>query len=373
VAAPTNRGRSSPDDAHALDATRQLSWTEKLVRYYYQAVETLLDRSLIEYVLVESYETFREAGEPYPFVQMSELRPGGVGPVEEYPAHNAVLLLLLERALSPELKTNIRARRPQEAVKRNLGRYLFRRGLPVEKVSLVRDLESRANVDALRPLLSLDYGLLIQQRAAGARGRLNYALTHFHVKIDEVFDRVIESLGLRLRYLSRSLFEQGEDYAARLEEKLFELYGMKSTAAGRRTAALVAHNLLVDNPGLHAVYVGSTESRGLFKIQKSDKVTRSVLVEMDDEQLEDLLDRHELTPEELLESYVIPETDPPVGVLTVHYYPTVHGSPPADRKLRREIHTQERWTSVGRQLLMPLPSAPDARPLEVSWVYKAKG
>ena len=50
------------------------------------------------------------------------------------------------------------------------------------------------------------------------------------------------------------LFEQGEDYAARLEEKLFELYGMKSTAAGRRTAALVAHNLLVDNPGLHAVY-----------------------------------------------------------------------------------------------------------------------
>jgi hypothetical protein len=50
----------------------------------------------------------------------------------------------------------------------------------------------------------------------------------------------------------------------------------------------------------------------------------------------------------------------------------VHGRPPTDRKLRREIRTSERWTSVSRQLLMPLPSAPDARPLEVSWVYRAK-
>jgi len=45
--------------------------------------------------------------------------------------------------------------------------------------------------------------------------------------------------------------------------------------------------------------------------------------------------------------------------------------PPADRKLRHEIKTSERWISIVKQLLMPLPSSADAAPLPVSLIYKA--
>jgi hypothetical protein len=348
-----------------------LSWSEKLIRCYYLAVEMLLDRSLTEYVLVDSFQRFREQGEPYPFVQMAELRPGGMGQVVEYPNHNAALVILLEQELRPELKTNIRARRPQETVQKNLQRYLFRSGLPTERITLIRDIESRAAIDTLRPLLGFDYGLLIQQRSRSRTGLLNYALTHFHVKIDEVLDRIIEAVGLRLRYLSKNLFEQGEDYASLLEDKFFELYGMKSTAAGRRTAALVAHNLLIENPGRHALYVGSTEARSLIKIEKNDRVCRSVLVELTDERLDLLSKQHGVAPARIREDFAIPDTEPGVAVLTVRYAPTLHGMPPQDRKLRREINISERWVSIDRQQLLPAPSVPDVRPLSVSWVYKA--
>lgn len=352
----------------------QLSWSDQLLRCYFKAVEMLLDRSLVEHVLVESFARFRAAQEAYPFVRPAELRPGGVGRTGEHPLHHAALVLLLEQALEPELKTNIRARRPQKAVRRNLQRYLFRTGLPLDRIALIRDLETRAAIDALRPLLALDYALLIQRRAGGGKDRLNYALTHFHVMIDEVLDRTIEAFGLRLRYLAGHLFEQGEEYAALLEEKFYELYGMKSTAAGRRTAALVAHNVLLDNPGLHAVYVGSTEARSLSKILKNDCITRWVLVELDDALREQLDREHGVAGERLAEAYCIPDSDPGAAVLAVHYRPTEHGRPPADRKMRRVINLSERWTSIDQQVLLPLPSSPEARPLPVSWVYRgAKG
>jgi hypothetical protein len=330
----------------------------------------LLDQSLVEYVLIDSYFQFAKDGEPYPFVRPGEVKPGGVGQVGEYPNHNSALAILLEKELIPELKTNIRARRPQEAVQRNFQRYLFRSGLPLDKVTLIRDLETRSAIDALRPLYSFDYGLLIQRRSSGSKARLNYSLTHFHVKIDEVLDRVIEDFGLRLRYLSKNLFEQGEDYASLLEEKFYELYGMKSTAAGRRTAALVAHNVLIRNPGLHAVYVGSTEARTLIKITKRDRVTRWMLVEIEEEMIDKITRTHGVSRDYLKERFFLPDTGDAVGVLSVEYRPTIHGMPPPDRKTRKEIKTSERWVSVHRQLLLPQPSASDTRPLDVSWVYK---
>ena len=285
--------------------------------------------------------------------------------------HTSALVILLEDELLPELKTNIRARRLQEMVQKNLQRYLLASDIPQGKISMIREIEARSSLEILRPLLSFDYGLLIQRRSAGRKGRLNYGLTHFHVKIDEVLDRMIEALGLRLRYLSKNLFEQGEEYASLVEEKFYELCGMKSTAGGRRTAAVVAHHLLLRNPGLHVVYVGSTEARSLIKIDKDDCFVRMVLVEIDAELLDSLIKTHGLTKKALREGYFIPGSDPAVAVLAVHYRPTVHGSPPADRKLRHEIKTPERWVSIVKQLMMPLPSSANAVPLPVSMIYKA--
>ncbi len=346
-----------------------LAWSEKLQRCYYRAIGITLDRGLLDYVLVESYGRFREAGEAYPFVRPAELRPGGVGEVTEYAHHNAVLVLLLESELDPALKSNIRARRPQEVVQRNLQRYLLRTGQSPERVALIRDIESRVQLDQLRPLFSLDYGLLIQPRT-NARDRLNYAFTHFHVKIDEVLDRVIEAKGIELRYLSKHLYEHGEDYAAALEDKFFESYGMKATASGRRTAAITAHALLERNRGLHTIYVGSTEARSLIKIESGETVSRAVLIEIDGRMRRWLAKTYGLTVTELAEHYAIADADPPVGILAVRYRPTPAAQPPADRKLRTEINAAERWTSIVDQMLMPRPDAASAAPLPVSWIYK---
>jgi len=359
-----------PDpDPH--DSFQGLSWSRKLIRCYFRAVEALLDRDLIDHVLIDSYLRFKDHGEPYPFVHTGELKPGGVGKMGENALHNSALVILLEDELLPELKTNIRARRLQEMVQKNLQRYLLTSDIPQEKISLIREIESRSSLKILRPLLSFDYGLLIQRRPRGRKGRLNYGLTHFHVKIDEVLDRMIEALGLGSRYLSKNLFEQGEEYASLLEEKFYELCGMKSTAGGRRTAAIVAHHLLLRNPGLHAVYVGSTEARSLIKIDKDHCLARMVLVEIDTEILDSLIKPHGLTRKFLRENYFLSSSDPAVAVLAVHYRPTAHARPPADRKLRHEIKTSERWISIVKQLLMPLPSSADAAPLPVSLIYKA--
>lgn len=347
-----------------------LSWSGKLVRTYYRAVEVMLDRDLIDYVLVESYRRFTKEGEDYPFVRPGELKPGGMGEVGEYANHNSALVLLLESELDPGLKTNIRARRPQEVVQKNLQRYLFRSGQSLDKIALIRDIEQRARLEQMRPLFALDYGLLIQPRIGGAKGRLNYAFTHFHVKIDEVLDRVIEQFGVDLRYLTRSLYEQGEDYAAVLEEKFFEVFGMKSTAAGRRTAAVVAHSLLKRNEGLHAVYVGSTEARSLIKIRQDDHVIRTVLVEVDAEMRKWLTATHGVTADTLQRDYLLPDSERDVAIMSVHYAPTPAALPPADRKKRDEIKPSERWTSIASQLMLPLPTATDAAPLSLSWIYR---
>ena len=109
---------------------------------------------------------------PLIFVHPGELKPGGVGKTRENVIHNSALLILLEDELLPELKTNIRARRPQEMVQKNLQRYLLTSDLPQEEISLIREIESRTSLKTLRPLLSFDYGLLIQRRPRGRKGRL---------------------------------------------------------------------------------------------------------------------------------------------------------------------------------------------------------
>ena len=78
-------------------------------------------------------------------------------------------MLLLEHEMDPGLKTYIRARRPQEVVQKNLQRYLFRSGESLDKIALIRDIEKRAQLEQVRPLFALDYGLLIQPRLGAGR------------------------------------------------------------------------------------------------------------------------------------------------------------------------------------------------------------
>ena len=70
------------------------------------------------------------------------------------------------------------------------------------------------------------------------------ALTHMHVKVERLTDTAIKELGKELGYVERRLFERGEDYVDALESKFFEYFGFSANAAGRKSAAAMAAQLL---------------------------------------------------------------------------------------------------------------------------------
>ncbi len=50
-------------------------------------------------------------------------------------------------------------------------------------------------------------------------------LSHFHVKIDWPIDDATEEMAKQLRYISKELYENGEQYAQGLRQRLFAKYG----------------------------------------------------------------------------------------------------------------------------------------------------
>jgi len=357
----------------SLDLWR-ISWEERIRRCYFLATEALLDRALVEHVLLDSLERFRTEKVEYPFVRPAELKPGGVAPTTEYALHNTALALFIENEFPPDLKPYIRVRKKNELLSKNLQRFTFPEAESSEGLTAFRELVSVQALEVLRPLLHLDMALVAQRRGDRKQG-LYYEFSHFHVMIDAVLDAIIEDYGLELRYLSKSLYEQGEDYASLLEQKFFEQFGMKTTASGRRTAALVAHRLLIRRlPGLHVVYCGSTESRCLYKIHHDGTLSRVVLVPIMAEDIKELTELHALSVKDLETYYLLPvSADVRAGLFYVRNVKALQALPPSDRKLRREIATLERWIGTDQQLLLPLPSATQSIPLEWNWIYRTTG
>lgn len=349
----------------------RLSWDERIQRCYFLVTEALLDRALVQHVLLDTLSTFTLAGIEYPYVRPAELKPGGLAPTVEHAMHNTALFLLVEDTLPPELKPYIRVRRSNELLQKNLQRFTIPLTDTAEGVAGLKEITSVATVDALRPLFQLDQALVVQRKEDKKAGPA-YVFSNFHVKIDAVLDAVIEDYGVELRYLSKSLYENGEDYAALLEQKFFEQFGMKTTASGRRTAAVVAHRLLVNRVrGLHAVYAGSCESRCIYKIHHDGNLSRVVLANLAPDEIEEILTQHKLTMKDLETDFLLTG---PTGEKAVLFYVrnarTSPAIPPPDRKLRREISSAERWISTDQQLILPLPTAVTRAPLEWNWLYR---
>ena len=348
-----------------------VSWEERVRRCYFLATEALLDRALIDHVLIDSLKRFKEENVEYPFVRTAELKPGGLGPTIEHALHNTALVLFIENEFPEDLKPYIRVRKKNELLSKNLHRFTIPDPESETGLTSFRELVNVSALEQLRPLLHLDMALVAQRRGDRKSG-LYYEFSHFHVMIDAVLDAIIEDYGIELRYLSRSLYEQGEEYAALLEQKFFEQFGMKTTASGRRTAALVAHRLLGRRlPGLHVVYCGSTESRCLYKLHHDGTLSRVVLVPITPDDIKELLELHPMTLKDLETHYLIHVSgDLRAGLFYVRNAKSSRARPPSDRKLRREIAALERWISTDQQLLLPLPSAPYKQPLEWNWIYR---
>ena len=139
-------------------------------------------------------------------------------------------------------------------------------------------------------------------------------------------------------------------------------------AGGRRTAAIVAAQYFRQLPGITTVYVASSESRNLLRIDEKG-VSKSVLVQLPDKEVKKLADSINITQNSFTKNYVIARNKKNfVCILNVKYNYTSHALPPIDRKLR-ELNYDTNWLSVSEEYIIPKPSVLKYPPIPHKMVY----
>jgi hypothetical protein len=337
-----------------------------LRRSVYEVLRDQLDVYLIKHALIDSYESFCQAGEPYPFVSKRELKPRARIVEKEYIHHNHFLVLFCEGTIPSQSKKYIRFfdtnKVTKEAMEELAHVQLHRR-----YTKNLRFFDNPGFENLVLELLPADYALLIQQSPL-VRKKNRYAMTHFRVKIDWPIDDATEAMARELRYIFQELYEDGEKYAQSLHHKLFEQYGFHYRIGGRRTAAVVAAQFLKHMDFVSTIYVASSEDRTLTRISERG-VSKFVLIRLPMADVSRLAEENRLSVDGFIQRYMVDVPDDHgVGIFQVVYHHTVHSKPPEDGKLRR-LCPDVQWLSVSNQLLMPLPGNPETDPLTYSTIY----
>jgi hypothetical protein len=257
-----------------------LNREDKFRRSLYELLRDELDQFALEYALVDSYDNFLKQKIPYPFVELRELKPRARIPNIEYEAQNRFLIIFTEDFIETKHKKYIRYFDANKTTKNNL---LKHKSFPnIENFNrTMKFFDSLDFFSFLKSLMPIDYALLIQK---SHNTKVNYALTHFHVRIDWPITDAAEDLAGSLRYISKELYEKGDAYAEDFQKKFFEYYGIPVLAGGRRTAAIVAAQYFRSLPGITTIYVSSSESRVLFRFDERE-VSKTVLVKLEEEDI----------------------------------------------------------------------------------------
>jgi len=341
-----------------------LSREEKLRRSYYEALRDELDQFVLGYSLVGSYNNFLRLRSPYPFVELRELKPRARIPAVEFDAQNSFLIIFSENFIEKKHKKYIRYFDANKTTKHNLLRHKY---FPAIE-NFNRDIKFFQSSDffaLLRSLLPIDYALLIQRNQ---KSKVKYALTHFHVRVDWPIAQASEELAKDLRYISQDLYEKGEQYAEDFQNKFFEYYGIPILAGGRRTAAIVAAQYFRQLPGITTIYVASSESRNLLRIDERG-ISKSVLVQLHDKEVKRMADSINITQNSFTKNYVVARNKTKfVCILNVRYNYTSHALVPVDRKLR-ELNLDTNWLTVAEEHILPKPSVLKYPPIPHKMVY----
>lgn len=343
-----------------------LSRQDRLRRSIYESLRDELEDYLMGYGLIGSYQNFVSKGTPYPFVEMRELKPRARIPDVEYELHNHFLVIFTEDRIPSAYKKYIRFFDENKVTKENLMRS--------ETVQFTKDyfrniklFESAYFSDFLKALLPVDYALLIQ-RDPVVKARNRFSLSHFHIRIDWPIADAAEDLASELRYVSKDLYEKGEAYAEEIQKKFFEYYGFPLTAGGRRTASMVAAQFLKRIPCISTVYVGSSESRAIFRISERG-VSKYILVRLSETDIKNIAASQHWQAKKFLKNYVISkEGDAGVAIFQVTYHHTSHARAPEDGKLR-DLNSEYSWLTVKNQSILPKPGAWDKSPVPYSIIY----
>ena len=344
----------------------ELSLVNRLRRSYYELLRDDMDQFMLDYALVQSYQRFLKSGTQYPFVEKRELKPRARIPSIEHEDQNAFLVVFVEDSIPVRYKKYIRFFNLNRTTKSNL---LQIKALPLPD-SFDRNqkyIESAHFYDFLRLLLPVDYALLIQ-RDPGSHLKNRYLLSHFHVRIDWPIAEAAEDMAQTLRYISKDLYEKGDEYAETVQKKFFEYYGVPVMVGGRRTAAIVAAQYLKRIPCISTVYVGSSESRALIRISERG-VSKSVLMPLTEDELQQLASANNMALPTLKKNYVVArESQKSICIFQVSYTYTNHARPPDDGKLR-EINPDVNWLTVGQEHILTKPGVIKYPPLPVGIIY----
>jgi len=344
----------------------QLSRQDRLRRSIYEALRDELDEYLIEYGLVESYRNFVDKELEYPFVEKRELKPRARIPDVEYESHNRFLVIFAEDFVPSVHKKHIRFFDDNKVTKENLMRS--------ETVQFskkyfrnIRLFESTHFSDFLKGLLPVDYSLLIQ-RDPTIKARNRYGLSHFHVRIDWPIADAAEDMARDLRYISKDLYEKGDNYAEEVQKKFFEYYGLPLTSGGRRTAAMLAAQYLKRISCISTVYVGSSESRAIYRISERG-VSKYILMKLTDADIQNIAGTHNLKVDTVKKNYLVADEDGGgIVIFQATYERTSHARFPEDGKLR-DLNSEYFWMTVINQSIVSKPGVWDKSPLPYSIIY----
>lgn len=341
-----------------------LSREDQLRRSYYQVLRDELDQFVLGYSLVGSYNNFLRIRIPYPFVELRELKPRARIPSEEFDAQNSFLIIFCEDHIDKKHKKYIRYFDANKTTKTNLLRHKYFPDVENYNRNL-KYFETAEFFSLLRSLLPVDYALLIQR---DQRKKVQYALTHFHVRVDWPIAEASEDLAKFLRYISKDLYEKGDKYAENMQKKLFEYYGIPVMSGGRRTAAIVAAQYFRQFDGITTVYVSSSESRNLLRIDE-EGVSKAVLVKLRADQVKTLANLAGITQNSFTKNYVVARQGKSyVCILSVRYDYTSHALPSEGGRLR-ELNFDTNWLTVAQEHILPKPNTIKYPPIPYKMIY----
>lgn len=343
----------------------RLNYYEKLRRSLYEIMRDALERRLMQISLIDSFYNYLKNNVEYSFVDKSELRPKSKKMEKESELFNTFIVIFCEGSINPGLRNYIRFFPENKVIKKNI-EYLANLSLYKKFHHNLRYFDQPAFLDFTTGLLNIDYALLIQQDPT-VKKRNRYALTHFHVKIDWPIADAAEDLAKYLRYIQNSLYENGEEEARILQNKLFEYYGCHHIVGGRRTAALIAAQLLRRLDTINTVFSSSSESRTMIKYSERG-VSKFFLIQLTNNQIIALAAKERMDVEEFKAAYLYPAMDYYVGISEAVYDYTQYSKPPEDGKMR-SIKPAYNWLRLMDEFLHPRPESMALRPINYSWVY----
>jgi len=343
----------------------RLNYFEKLRRSLYEILRDALEIRLMKTSLIDSFYNYLEHGVDYSFLDKSELKPKSKKMERESELFNTFIVIFCEGIINPELKNYIRFFPENKVIKQNV-EYLANFSLHKKFHQNLRHFDQPHFMDLLKDLLNVDYALLIQQDPT-VKKKNRYALTHFHVKIDWPIADAAEELARWLRYIQNNLYENGDEEARILQNKLFEYYGCHHSVGGRRTAGLIAAQLLGRLDFISTVFISSSESRSMVKYSERG-VSKFFLIQLTDKQMTALAQREAMDTETFKSSYLYPADGYHVGISEAVYDYTLFSKPPEDGKLRRPKPAYN-WLKLRDEFLHPKDNSLNLRPTNYSWVY----